>query len=120
MSERSAFVRAWHAWRHVPLPVADFLARRLSTPAHDVQLVLDHLASSIFASGMGAMEGRAWDFVAICERHRESLREADGRLETLAADARQPYRTWMDRSRTCWMPLPPGTVQRRPHPRNPE
>jgi hypothetical protein len=99
MSERSAFVRAWHAWRHTPLPVDDFLARRGSAPAHDVQLVLDHLASSVYASGMGAMEGRVWDFGAICNRHRESLQEADALLEALPAAAREPYRTWMDQSR---------------------
>jgi orotidine-5'-phosphate decarboxylase len=99
MNERSAFVRAWHAWRHTPLPVDEFRGGRAGAPAYDVQLVLDHLAGSIYSSGAAAMEGRAWDFGAICERHRESLREADGLLETLPADAREPYRAWIDHSR---------------------
>jgi K+-sensing histidine kinase KdpD len=99
MTGKSAFVRAWYAWRHTPLPVADFLARRGSAPEHDIQLELDHLASSLYALAMAAMEGRARDVGAICDGRRESLRAAEGLLEALSPDVRAPYRTWMDQSR---------------------
>ncbi len=99
MTAKSAFVRAWYAWRRTPLPVDDFLARRGRAPEHDIQLELDHLASSLYALGMAAMEGRARDFGALCDSRRETLREAEGLLEALSPDARAPYRTWMDQSR---------------------
>src|SRR5688572_21284144 len=99
MSERSAFVRAWHAWRHTPLPVASFREGRASAPAYEVELVLDHLASSIYSRGMAAMEGRAWDFGALCGHLLGELETAAGLLEALSPDARAPYRTWIDQSR---------------------
>jgi hypothetical protein len=94
--------------------------RRGSAPGHDIHLVPDHLASSIYAGGVGAMEGRGWDFGAICERHRESLREAGGLVEALPADAHAPYRTWMDHSRTLLDALAAWHGAAPAHPRNPE
>lgn len=58
MDVRAGFVRAWLAWQRTTLPVSDFRNRRGGSPRHDIELLLDHIASYVYSILSAAMEGR--------------------------------------------------------------
>ena len=95
------FVRAWHAWRHTPLPVESFRRDRSGEPSFTVEFALHHLRGHVHGLASAFAEGRRRDYAELVANHLERLHEAEADLENgpVPEAGRAPYREYVAATR---------------------
>ena len=92
MGEQAEFIRAWRAWNRTDPPTENFRLGRSRAATYGVELDLDHLVTSIYATIQGFFDRRPWDHRRRLGDYLEELHRMEAELASLTEAEAQAHR----------------------------
>jgi hypothetical protein len=62
------FIRAWHTWRHSHSSYSNAYLVNKDVSTGKVEHALDHMESYLYSIGLGAIEGKGYEYAEIAGR----------------------------------------------------
>lgn len=105
MQVSKEFIRAWHTWRRSASPYSNDYLLNKHVPTGKVEHDLDHMESYLYGIGLGAIEGKDYEYAKIAYHELSDLERIFLELENCDAteNDKEIFRKHIGIVRNVWL-----------------
>ena len=101
------FIRAWYTWRHSSASYTNDYLLNKEVATYAVEHDLDHMESYLYGVGLGAIEGKNYDFADVAGRELSDLERISAELDACdaAESEKERFRNHIGIVRAVWLEI---------------